>query len=311
MTVTRNTRLMAHNWREASWTGFKQLCFAFPRGLSLEGFIGSELSRAPFFVSLDHVTQSVVVTIRGSISLRDLFTDFTAGADRFDVEGLPPDTMISESLGLTAEDRKLGGCAARHRATVAKSLGSPSTSHGCRSSPGNQAHKGMIIGANNIKACLDEQKILEKAFTMYPEYNLVISEWNQIIAACSSNENDQQPTFEGFVRMDDDVLVSEELTDNIISEFLAIEQEEEEGCETCEEPLERHYQAPGTVGWLACNGICRFIISSSVSMHSSTPCSGIISLPQSQIPVSVSHLVKRAALYGPCPVLKCIKPGED
>nr|CAD7615244.1 unnamed protein product [Timema genevievae] len=88
------------------------------------------MEKAPFFVSLDHVTQSVVVTIRGSISLRDLFTDFTAGADRFDVEGLPPDTM---------------------------------------------AHKGMIIGANNIKACLDEQKILEKAFTMYPEYNLVIS----------------------------------------------------------------------------------------------------------------------------------------
>nr|CAD7204408.1 unnamed protein product [Timema douglasi] len=68
-----------------------------------------------------------------------------------------------------------------------------------------------------------------------------LAEWNQIIAACSSNENDQQPTFEYFVRMDDDVLVSEELTDDdIISEFLEIEQEEEEeGCETCEEPLER------------------------------------------------------------------------
>nr|CAD7193552.1 unnamed protein product [Timema douglasi] len=68
-----------------------------------------------------------------------------------------------------------------------------------------------------------------------------LAEWNQTIAACSSNENDQQPTFEDFVRMYDDVLVSEELTDDdIISEFLEIEQEEEEeGCETCEEPLER------------------------------------------------------------------------
>nr|CAD7194375.1 unnamed protein product [Timema douglasi] len=67
------------------------------------------------------------------------------------------------------------------------------------------------------------------------------TECNQIIAACSSNENDQQPPFEDFVRMDDDVLVSEELTNNdIISEFLEIEQEEEkEGCETCEEPLDR------------------------------------------------------------------------
>ncbi|CAG2061386.1 unnamed protein product, partial [Timema podura] len=145
------------------------------------------MEKAPFFVSVDHVTQSVVVTIRGSISLRDLFTDFTAGADRFDVEGLPPDTMLEtqpvaplkcespESLVLTAEDHKLGDRAACHWATRVKSSGSPSTSQGCRSIPRNQAHKGMIIGANNIKACLDKQKILEKAFTMYPEYNLVIS----------------------------------------------------------------------------------------------------------------------------------------
>nr|CAD7575193.1 unnamed protein product [Timema californicum] len=75
----------------------------------------------------------------------------------------------------------------------------------------------------------------------FPLDQHVSVKWNQIIAACSSNENDQQPTFEDFVRMDNDVLVSAELTDNdIISEFLEIEQEEEEeGCETCEEPLER------------------------------------------------------------------------
>nr|CAD7587647.1 unnamed protein product [Timema genevievae] len=36
-------------------------------------------------------------------------------------------------------------------------------------------------------------------------------------------------------------------------------------------------------------------------MHSSTTCSGVASLPQSQIPVSVSRLAKRAALYGLCP----------
>nr|CAD7445796.1 unnamed protein product [Timema bartmani] len=109
--------------------------------------------QAPFFVSLDHVTQSVVVTIRGSISLRDLFTDFTAGADRFEVEGLPPDTMLEtrvvaslkcespESVVLTAEDHKLGGRAARHWATRVKSSGSPSASQGCRSSPGNQVRR--------------------------------------------------------------------------------------------------------------------------------------------------------------------------
>nr|CAD7460027.1 unnamed protein product [Timema tahoe] len=85
------------------------------------------------------------------------------------------------------------------------------------------------------------RRALSKAFRgLVVSYNT--PEWNQIIAACSSNENDHQPTFEDFVRMDDDVLVLEELTDDdIIPEFLEIEQEEEEeGCETCEdEPLER------------------------------------------------------------------------
>nr|CAD7199894.1 unnamed protein product [Timema douglasi] len=60
----------------------------------------------------------------------------------------------------------------------------------------------------------------------------------------------------------------------------------------------------------ACNGICKFILSANVSIHSSTTCSSVASLPQSQIPVSVSHLTKKAALYGPCPVIKCTKPGE-
>lgn len=67
-----------------------------------------------------------------------------------------------------------------------------------------------------------------------------LAEWNQIIAACSSNENEQQPTFEDFVHMDDDVLVSEELTDDdIVSACSLVIEEEEEGCETCEETLER------------------------------------------------------------------------
>nr|CAD7576349.1 unnamed protein product [Timema californicum] len=126
--------------------------------------VGIETSTAPFFVSLDHVTQSVVVTIRGSISLRDLFTDFTAGADRFDVEGLPPDTMT-----LRTDLEHSGGCRKIYKCYDLALDGIQLTDKKY------MAHKGMIIGANNIKACLDEQKILEKAFTMHPGYNLVIS----------------------------------------------------------------------------------------------------------------------------------------
>nr|CAD7591682.1 unnamed protein product [Timema genevievae] len=39
-------------------------------------------------------------------------------------------------------------------------------------------------------------------------------------------------------------------------------------------------------------------------------CFGVASLPQSQAPVSVSRLAKRAAICGACPVIKCTKPGE-
>nr|CAD7596506.1 unnamed protein product [Timema genevievae] len=45
------------------------------------------------------------------------------------------------SLGLTTKDRKLGGYAACHGATRAKSSGSPSTSRGCRSIPANQVRR--------------------------------------------------------------------------------------------------------------------------------------------------------------------------
>ncbi|XP_046484215.1 tigger transposable element-derived protein 6-like [Neodiprion pinetum] len=66
-----------------------------------------------------------------------------------------------------------------------------------------------------------------------------LAEWNQI-TACSSNENEQQPTFEGFVQMEDDVLVSEELTDDdIVSGCSLVIEEDEEGCETCEETSDR------------------------------------------------------------------------
>ncbi|XP_033630126.1 sn1-specific diacylglycerol lipase beta-like isoform X2 [Asterias rubens] len=41
----------------------------------------------PFFVALDHEYQSVVVTIRGSLSFRDALTDATAESIKLDIEG--------------------------------------------------------------------------------------------------------------------------------------------------------------------------------------------------------------------------------
>lgn len=56
----------------------------------------------PFCVIADHKTSNIVIAIRGSISLRDIFTDLTATSDRFEAEGLPPDTMAHKGIAAGA-----------------------------------------------------------------------------------------------------------------------------------------------------------------------------------------------------------------
>lgn len=43
----------------------------------------------------DHRTKSIVLAVRGSISLRDIFTDLVAAPEKIDVEGLPEGSMVS------------------------------------------------------------------------------------------------------------------------------------------------------------------------------------------------------------------------
>ncbi|CAL7933804.1 unnamed protein product [Xylocopa violacea] len=88
------------------------------------------LCEIPFCVMVDHRTSNVLIIIRGSLSLRDLITDFAADSGIFEGEGIPP---------------------------------------------GTQAHNSMIIGAKVILKLLDDNKVLERAFNMYPQYNLVIT----------------------------------------------------------------------------------------------------------------------------------------
>ena len=38
-----------------------------------------------------------------------------------------------------------------------------------------QAHKGMLLCAMNLKKHLEDNNVLEKAFSHYPNYNLVIT----------------------------------------------------------------------------------------------------------------------------------------
>lgn len=50
----------------------------------------------------DHVSESIVVAVRGSMSLRDIFTDLTAGSEKFDAYGLPSDTSAHKGMAMGA-----------------------------------------------------------------------------------------------------------------------------------------------------------------------------------------------------------------
>ncbi|XP_050680765.1 diacylglycerol lipase-beta isoform X2 [Leptidea sinapis] len=56
----------------------------------------------PFCVITDHDRESIVVAIRGSISLSDIFTDFTAGSEKFEADGLPEDTAAHKGMSMGA-----------------------------------------------------------------------------------------------------------------------------------------------------------------------------------------------------------------
>ena len=58
----------------------------------------SNMFQLPFCVLADHKTSNIVIAIRGSISIRDAFTDLTASSERFEAEGLPHDTMAHKGM---------------------------------------------------------------------------------------------------------------------------------------------------------------------------------------------------------------------
>jgi len=54
----------------------------------------NEVFQTPFYVALDHSTQTVVVAIRGTLSLRDAITDLTAQAKSLESAHLPADFTV-------------------------------------------------------------------------------------------------------------------------------------------------------------------------------------------------------------------------
>lgn len=93
-----------------------------------------EIGEPPFFVALDHDRHTVVIAIRGTLSLQDIITDLNAEG-----EFLPTNPRQESWLG----------------------------------------HKGMVEAAVYIRKKLDDEKILEKAFSSHPQrgtynYSLVL-----------------------------------------------------------------------------------------------------------------------------------------
>ncbi|XP_069704996.1 diacylglycerol lipase-beta-like [Periplaneta americana] len=57
----------------------------------------------PYYVMADHKTGNIVIVIRGSISMRDIFTDINAGAEKFEADGLPPNSMAHRGMAIGAQ----------------------------------------------------------------------------------------------------------------------------------------------------------------------------------------------------------------
>ncbi|XP_048518844.1 diacylglycerol lipase-beta isoform X2 [Dendroctonus ponderosae] len=88
--------------------GVKQLAKVRDQDVLFASF-RNHVFELPFCIIADHQTGNIVVAIRGSISLRDIFTDLTATSARFEAEGVPSDTMAHKGMieGAAYIERKL------------------------------------------------------------------------------------------------------------------------------------------------------------------------------------------------------------
>lgn len=57
----------------------------------------------PFILLLDHVKKQIVLSVRGSLSFRDVFTDLTADASDFQAPGFPPNSTAHRGMIIGCE----------------------------------------------------------------------------------------------------------------------------------------------------------------------------------------------------------------
>ncbi|PSN51081.1 hypothetical protein C0J52_01501 [Blattella germanica] len=85
-----------------SLAGVRYLSMISPDDILFSSF-RNRIFEMPYFVMADHKTGSIVISIRGSISMRDVFTDMNANAEKFEAEGLPPNSMAHRGMAVGAQ----------------------------------------------------------------------------------------------------------------------------------------------------------------------------------------------------------------
>ncbi|TKR77020.1 hypothetical protein L596_018070 [Steinernema carpocapsae] len=100
------------------------------------------LYKVPFVVLVDHATKSIVVTIRGSLSLMDLVTDLSLSDELFTVD-VDTDPVLRNDRELDSEGQV-------------------------------RVHRGMLNGARYVYEVLKENNVIEDLYILNPGYNLVI-----------------------------------------------------------------------------------------------------------------------------------------
>ncbi|XP_053623661.1 diacylglycerol lipase-beta-like isoform X2 [Plodia interpunctella] len=62
----------------------------------------NKVFEVPFYIVADHERKNIVVIIRGTISVPDVFTDLTGTCEPFEVEGLPPGSRAHRGMAMGA-----------------------------------------------------------------------------------------------------------------------------------------------------------------------------------------------------------------
>lgn len=99
---SKSTLVMEDNCCLCNLAGVRYLSQVPPHDIMFASF-RNHLFELPFCVIADHKTASIVVAVRGSFSIRDVFTDLTANSEKFNVAGAPPDTMAHKGMLLGAQ----------------------------------------------------------------------------------------------------------------------------------------------------------------------------------------------------------------